>query len=85
MSEALDDNAEFRPMYATLFWGGRHRGQCVQITLVDRDDAALTIDDRIGRVAYASVPVAEFRAWLREVSDNLDRLTTDHPADAGGR
>lgn len=71
MSTNLDGNEEFRTIYATLHSGGR-RGMCVQVTLVDRSECPVAFGVEFGRVAYASIPVEEFRSWLREVGKNLD-------------
>jgi hypothetical protein len=73
MSEPLDDNTRVRSVYATLYHGGP-RGMCVQVTLVDRAAGAVTFDDYLARTASTGMPVEDFRAWLREVGENLERL-----------
>ena len=72
MSEPLNDNNTVQPLYATLYAGPRNEPR-VQVTLVE----GVTVHN-IGQnsyhvdAAYADVSLDYFRAWLREVSSNLD-------------
>lgn len=72
MSEPLNDNNTVQPLYATLYAGPRNEPR-VQVTFLE----GVTVHN-IGQnsyhadAAYIDVPVDYFRAWLREVSGNLE-------------